>query len=45
MYNSIGTAVQSGQVIDDEKIDVSRLTEGMYIIKLGHSKALKFAKN
>ena len=45
IYNSIGTAVQSGQVIDDEKIDISRLTEGVYIIKLGHSKALKFAKN
>ncbi len=44
IYNILGKVVASGTIANQQQIDVSNLTNGMYFIKLESGKELKFIK-
>ena len=44
IYNISGVKVQSGVILENNKIDVRNLANGMYFFKVDNSIAIKFIK-
>ncbi|MGB2100148.1 MAG: T9SS type A sorting domain-containing protein [Flavobacteriaceae bacterium] len=44
IYNTLGKEVSTGDISSSEKIDVSDLIPGFYILKLGSGKAFRFVR-
>ena len=44
IYNILGAKILSGEVSDDEKIDIQNVTNGLYFLKLDAGKTIKFIK-
>lgn len=45
VYNVLGSEVISGQVSQNEKIDIHNLSNGMYLLMLDSGETMKFLKN
>ena len=45
IYNIIGQKVRRGIVLENEKIDIQSLTNGIYILKLQNKNSIKFIKD
>ena len=44
IYNIIGAEVDNGNVINNEQINIEKLTNGVYFLKLKNSSSIKFIK-
>lgn len=44
IYNTIGQKVKRGVVLENEKIDIQNLTNGIYVLKLGDGNRVRFIK-
>ncbi|MEZ4853869.1 T9SS type A sorting domain-containing protein [Flavobacterium sp.] len=44
IYNVIGKKINTGHLTDNEKIDISQLTNGLYFLKFNNGITLKFIK-
>ena len=44
IYNTIGAVIKSGSIGNNEEINVSSLTNGLYFLKFENSNAIKFIK-
>jgi len=44
IYNVLGTAVQTGIIINSQKIQIQKLSKGLYFLKLDNQNILKFIK-
>ena len=44
IYNTIGQKVRIGTVVENEKIDIHNLTNGIYFLKLEKTNSIKFIK-
>jgi len=44
IYNTIGQKVRIGTVVENEKIDIQNLTNGIYFLKLEKTNSIKFIK-
>ncbi|MDC1226196.1 T9SS type A sorting domain-containing protein [Algibacter sp.] len=45
LYNTIGTTINSGNISENEKIDIKNLTNGLYFLKFENGNTLKFLKD
>jgi hypothetical protein len=45
MYNVLGAEVKQGEVFENEKINTSDLTKGVYFLKLENGNTIKFVKD
>jgi len=45
IYNSVGSSVKKGRVLNQQKIDLQNLSKGFYVIKFENNSIKKFLKN
>ncbi|ALJ06325.1 hypothetical protein APS56_14790 [Pseudalgibacter alginicilyticus] len=44
IYNIIGAEIKKGPISNNQKLDISKLSKGIYVIKFENGNALKFIK-